>query len=71
MIDSKKLQYFTMSQRLRGYAEGLDEYKNEALINMLMSASFLLEEAWDEYAIANGYAEVKKPLYVPVMEKTK
>jgi hypothetical protein len=69
MIDPKKLQCFTMAHRLRGYAEGLDEYKHEALINMLINASLLLEESWDEYAVANGYQDIKVPLHVPVREK--
>lgn len=49
MISAQKLQYYTMSHRLRGYASGLDEDKHEALINMLSKAASLLEEAWDEY----------------------
>jgi hypothetical protein len=69
MIDPKKLQCFTMAHRLRGYAEGLDEYKHEALINMLINASLLLEESWDEYAVANGYQDIKVPLHIPTREK--
>jgi hypothetical protein len=49
MIDPRKLQYYTMAHRLRGFAEGLDEDRNEALIGMLMKAASLLEEAWDDY----------------------
>lgn len=49
MINPKKLQYYTMSHRLRGYAEGLDEDMHEGLINMLVRAASMLEEAWDEY----------------------
>jgi hypothetical protein len=49
MIDPKKLQYFTMAHRMRGYAEGLDEDRHEHLVYMLMKASEMLEEAWDEY----------------------
>ncbi len=49
MISARKLQYYTMAHRLRGYAEGLDEYKDEALIHMIMSSAAMLEEAWDEY----------------------
>ena len=66
MIDPKKLQYFTMAQRLRGYAEGLegDSRKYESLIGMLIRAAILLEEAWEEYAVENGYAEIKEPLHV-------
>ncbi len=49
MINARKLQYYTMAHRLRGYAEGLDEYKHEALTHMLMTSAAMLEEAWDEY----------------------
>jgi len=49
MIDPKKLQYFTMAHRMRGYAEGLDEDRHEHLVYMLMRAAEMLEEAWDEY----------------------
>ena len=50
MIDPIKLQYYTMSHRLRGFAEGLEEGRqNDALIGMLNKAASLLEEAWDEY----------------------
>ena len=49
MINARKLQYYTMAHRMRGYAEGLDEYKHEALTHMLMTAAAMLEEAWDEY----------------------
>lgn len=49
MIDAKKLQCYTMAHRLRGYAEGLDEDRHEALIHMMMKAAILLEETWDDY----------------------
>ena len=49
MINARKLQYYTMAHRLRGFAEGLDEYKHEALIRMLMASAEMLEETWDEY----------------------
>ena len=49
MIDARKLQCYTMAYRLRGYAEGLDEDRHEALVAMLMKAAMLLEETWDEY----------------------
>jgi hypothetical protein len=51
MIDARKLQYFTMAHRMRGYAEGLDEYKHEALIHMLMTSAAMLEESWDDYQL--------------------
>jgi hypothetical protein len=34
---------------MRGFAEGLDEDRHEALIHMLMASAEMLEEAWDEY----------------------
>jgi hypothetical protein len=49
MINARKLQYYTMAHRMRGYAEGLDEYKHEALVHMLMTSAAMLEEVWDEY----------------------
>jgi len=52
MIDVKKLQYLTMAERLRGYADGLeDEYaaKYETLIHTLNKAAGLLEAVWDEH----------------------
>ena len=51
MIDARKLQYYTMAYRMRGYAEGLDEDQQETLIHMLMKAAMLLEEAWDDYQL--------------------
>jgi hypothetical protein len=47
--NARKLQYFTMAHRMRGYAEGLDEDRHEALIHMLMTSAAMLEEVWDEY----------------------
>jgi hypothetical protein len=49
MIDARKLQYYTMAHRMRGFAEGLDEDRHEALVHMLMASAAMLEEAWDEY----------------------
>lgn len=50
MIDPQKLQYYTMANRMRGFAEGIiDQDRYEALINMLNKAASLLEHAWDEY----------------------
>jgi len=51
MISARKLQYYTTAYRLRGYAEGLDEARHEALVHMLMKAAMLLEEAWDDYQL--------------------
>jgi hypothetical protein len=69
MIDSRKLQYYTMAHRLRGYADGLDDNQNRQLIQMLRWSADMLEEAWDEYAVANGYQDIKVPLHVPVREQ--
>lgn len=49
--DAKKLQCYTMAHRLRGYADGLDENRHEALVHMLMKAAMLLEETWDDYQL--------------------
>jgi hypothetical protein len=54
---------------LRGYVDSLDEYKNGSLIHKLHQAADLLEEQWDEYAVDNGYQDIKVPLHVPVREK--
>jgi hypothetical protein len=46
-----KLQYMTMAERLRGYAEGLDDgyaAKYETLIRTLNKAADLLQAVWDE-----------------------
>jgi len=51
MIDPNKLQYMTMAERLRGYAEGLDDgyaAKYETLIRTLNKAADLLQAVWDE-----------------------
>lgn len=50
MIDPVKLQYFTMSHRLRGFCEGVEDSREyQSLIPMLERAATLLEHAWDEY----------------------
>jgi len=49
MINARKLQYYTMAHRLQGYAEGLDEDRHEALVDLLMKAAKMLEETWEEY----------------------
>jgi hypothetical protein len=49
MIDTRKLQYYTMAHRLQGYADGLDENRHLHLIHMLTKAAKMLEETWDEY----------------------
>jgi hypothetical protein len=69
MIDPKKLQCFTTASWLRGYVDSLDEYRNGPLIYKLHQAADLLEEQWDEYAVANGYQDIKVPLHVPARGK--
>ena len=54
MIDANKLQYMTMAERLRGYAEGLLEgYQGEArhgtLARTLNKAADMLQAVWDEH----------------------
>jgi hypothetical protein len=51
MINARKLQYYTMAHRLQGFSEGLDEDRHEALIDLLMKAAKMLEEAWDDYQL--------------------
>jgi hypothetical protein len=48
--DPTKLQYYTMSHRLRGFADALgDSREYELIVPMLNKAAALLEHAWDEY----------------------
>jgi hypothetical protein len=49
MIDADKLQYFTTAAWLRGYAQGLDEYNDKALIHKLNQAADLLDYVWGRY----------------------
>jgi hypothetical protein len=49
MIDPNKLQYFTMAAWMRGYAEGLDEYKHDYLRFRLNKAADLLDAVWNNY----------------------
>lgn len=49
MLDANKLQYFTTAAWLRGYAEGLDEYNDKALIHKLNQAANLLDYVWGRY----------------------
>ena len=49
MIDPNKLQYFTTASWLRGYAQGLDEYSDKALIHKLNQAADLLDHVWGRY----------------------
>lgn len=53
MIDSNKLQYFTMAAWLRGYAEGLDEYNDKKLIHQLTKAADMLDYVWGRYVEEN------------------
>lgn len=49
MIDANRLQYFTTAAWLRGYAQGLDEYNDKALIHKLTQAADLLDHVWGRY----------------------
>jgi hypothetical protein len=49
MMDPNKLQYFTTASWLRGYAQGLDEHNNKALIHKMNQAATLLEHVWSRY----------------------
>jgi hypothetical protein len=49
MIDANKLQYFTMAAWMRGYAAGLDEYQDKALIQKLGKAADMLDAVWGKY----------------------
>ena len=60
-MNPKKLQCLTTAAWLRGYAGSMDEYTHSSLIHGLNQAADLLAETWDEYAAANGYAEIKVP----------
>ena len=60
-MNPKKVQCLTTASWLRGYADTLSERTHSALIYRLNQAADLLAETWDEYAAANGYAEIKVP----------
>lgn len=49
MIDANKLQYFTMAAWMRGYASGLDEYQDKALITKLNKAADMLDAVFAKY----------------------
>lgn len=61
MMDPKKLQCLTTAAWLRGYADTLSAHTHASLIYRLNKAADLLADTWDEYAAANGYAEIKVP----------
>ena len=60
-MNPKKLQCLTTASWLRGYAATLDEHRYSALIHRMNQAADLLADAWDEYAQANGYEDIKVP----------
>lgn len=49
MIDANKLQYFTMAAWMRGYAAGLDDYQDKALIFKLLKAADMLDAVFGKY----------------------
>ena len=54
MINARKLQYYTMAHRLRGYAEGLDEDRHDALVHKLKKAADMLDYVWGKYVEEEG-----------------
>lgn len=49
MIDGNKLQYYTMAAWMRGYADGLDEYQDKALILKLRKAAQMLDAVFGKF----------------------
>lgn len=49
MIDGNKLHYYTMAAWMRGYAAGLDEYNDKALIHKLLKAADMLDAVFGKY----------------------
>ena len=49
MIDGNKLQYYTMAAWMRGYADGLDEYEDKALILKLRKAAQMLDAVFGKF----------------------
>lgn len=57
MIDSGKLQYYTMAAWMRGYAAGLDDYQDKALIQKLLKAADMLDAVFGKYTEEMGADE--------------
>lgn len=49
MIDAGKLQYYTMAAWMRGYAAGLDDYQDKALIHKLLKAADMLDAVFGKF----------------------
>lgn len=50
MIDASRLQYYTMSHRLKGIVDGISKSNpDDLIIPTLLKAAVLLEQAWDDY----------------------
>lgn len=57
MIDSGKLQYYTMAAWMRGYVAGLDDYQDRALIAKLTKAADMLDAVFGKYTDETGEDE--------------
>lgn len=57
MIDSGKLQYYTMAAWMRGYVAGLDEYQDKALVAKLTKAADMLDAVFGKYTEEIGEEE--------------
>lgn len=57
MIDSGKLQYYTMAAWMRGYVAGLDDYQDKALIAKLTKAADMLDAVFGKYTEETGEDE--------------
>ena len=56
MINTHKLKCMTTSMRLTGFASGLEDTRENALLRvMLRDAAAVLLVEWNEYAAANDY----------------
>jgi hypothetical protein len=63
MINTNKINYYTMAHRLMGFADGLaegDEHRYEAVIHMLRKSAWMMAYTWNEYAVANGYEPIEE-----------
>jgi len=62
MIDGNKLNYYTMAHRLMGFAQGLtdSDERRHATIHLLRKSAQMMADAWNEYALANGYEPIEE-----------
>jgi hypothetical protein len=68
-MNAEKLNYYTMANRVLGFADGLrssDEIavrngnrpRHEASIHMLEKCASMMGKVWNEYATENGYDDL-------------